>query len=143
MHNWGAFSPGVGKCHQHLCPTPGLELHRQSGCSPRECVCCVCPERHDFYVQRLGKNNTDDPEALLKRETTCLQHKVECLFRNCRTKAQTNRPDLQGQSMGSHRTGSMLTLHTANSEMPILPRDLWIWLFISHGSRASGRPREE
>lgn len=110
----------------------------------RVCVCAVHALRATtIYVQRLGKKNTDHPGALLKSETTCLQQKVECLFRNCRTREQTNRPHLQGQSMGSHRTGSVLTLHIANSEILILPRDLWIWLFISHVLRASGRPREE
>lgn len=59
--------------------------------------------------------------ALLKRETACLQHNVECLFRNCRAKAHTCGPDLQGQSVGSLRMGSVCSLHTVNSEIPVLP----------------------
>lgn len=94
-----------------------------------------------IYLQRLGKTNTDNSGALLKRETACLQNNAECLFRNCRAKAHTCGADMQGQSVGSLRTGSVLTLHEANSEIPVLPGDWWICLFISHGSRASGRLR--
>lgn len=96
------------------------------------------PESH-VYLQRLGKSKTDNLGALLKRETACLQHNVECLFRNCR--AHTCGPDLQGQSVGSLRMGSVCSLHTVNSEIPGPPRDWWICLFISHGSKTSVRPR--
>jgi len=104
-------------------------------------IAAYSPRAMSIYLQRLGKTNTDNSGALLKRETACRQHNMECLFRNCRAEAHTFGPELQGQSVGSLKTGSVLTPHTVNSEIPILPWDWCVCLFISHGSRTSGTPR--
>lgn len=135
VHNWDPFCPGGAPASQ---PHVVAQAVQAEWLQP----ITVHPLRAVYiYLQRLGKTNTDNSGALLKRETACLQHNVECLFRNCRAKAHTCGPDLQSQSMGSLRTGSALTLYAANLEIPVLPAEGWICLFISLSSRASGSQR--
>lgn len=80
-----------------------------------------------IYLQRPGKNNTNNLEALLKKETIFLQHNQECLFRNLK-----DRPT--SQTVGSLRTMSALSLHTANSDThpSTLPSGAKVFLFLFH-----------
>lgn len=112
VHNWNPFSPAHAEWLQ---PFILYALRATS-----------------IYLQRLGKNNTDNRGALLERKAACLQHNVDCLFRNYRAKAHTCAPDVRGQSLSSPGTLSVSMLHAADSETPIHPpRDCWIWLLIS------------
>lgn len=97
MCNWDLCSPWDK--HWHLSLLQWFELHRQRLQPITSCLLRAI----SVYLQRLGKNNTDNSGALLKRETACLQHNVEYLLRNGRAKAHTCRSDPQGQCVGCRR----------------------------------------
>lgn len=135
---WG--SPGaVGRCWCGVTsPTwdRGTRLEPHGARAARQHGAAHPLGARSVYLHRTGKINTDGSGALLKREAARLQHSVACLSRNCRALVHARGPDLQGQSVGSLRTGSVLAHCMVDSAARVLPGDRRVWLFISHSERA-------